>query len=43
LIYAMPNQYSLADIYRTLEEMKERDQISWEEKNISPQSVLKMK
>jgi hypothetical protein len=43
LIYAMPNQYSLADIYRTLEAMKEKGQISWEERNISPQSILKMK
>ncbi len=42
LIYAMPNQYSLAEIYRTLEEMKERNQISWDDKNIGPQSILKM-
>jgi hypothetical protein len=42
LIYAMPNQYSLADIYRALEEMKEKNLISWEDKNVSPQSILKM-
>ena len=42
LVYAMPNRYSLADIYRTLEVMKEDNQISWEDKNISPQSILKM-
>jgi hypothetical protein len=40
LVYTMPNQYSLADIYRTLEIMKERDQISWLDKRINPQSVL---
>lgn len=42
LVYAMPNRYSLADIYRTLEVMKENNQISWEDKSISPQSILKM-
>lgn len=40
LVYTMPNQYSLADIYRTLEIMKERNQISWLDKRINPQSVL---
>lgn len=43
LIYAIPNKYPLADIYQTLEEMKERNQIDWEDKNVSPQSVLKLK
>jgi len=42
LVYAMPNRYSLADIYRTLEVMKENNQINWEDKSISPQSILKM-
>ena len=42
LVYALPNQYSLADIYRTLEEMKQRNQINWEDKHVSPQSVLKL-
>lgn len=42
LVYAMPKQYSLADIYRTLEEMKEKNQIHWEERIISPHSILKM-
>jgi hypothetical protein len=40
LVYTMPNQYSLADIYRTLEIMKERNQISWPDKRINPQSIL---
>jgi DNA polymerase II small subunit/DNA polymerase delta subunit B len=40
LVYAMPNQYSLADIYRTLEIMKERNQISWPDKRVNPQSIL---
>lgn len=40
LVYAMPNKYSLADIYRTLEIMKERSKIFWEGKSISPQSFL---
>ena len=40
LVYTMPNKYSLADIYRTLEIMKERDKIFWEDKNINPQSFL---
>ncbi len=40
LVYAMPNKYSLADIYRTLEIMRERDKIFWEDKNITPQSFL---
>ena len=40
LVYAMPNKYSLADIYRTLEIMKERDKIFWEDKSINPQSFL---
>ncbi len=42
LVYAMPSQYSLADIYRTLEIMKERNQIYWEDKSINPQSVLRL-
>ncbi len=42
LVYAMPNEYSLADIYRTLEIMKEKNQINWEDKSLSPQSILKM-
>ncbi|MDD3656602.1 MAG: hypothetical protein PHI72_07550 [Atribacterota bacterium] len=42
LVYAMPNQYSLADIYRTLEIMKERNQISWKDKSINPQSSLRL-
>ena len=40
LVYAMPNKYSLADIYRTLEIMKERDKIFWEDKSIHPRSFL---
>lgn len=40
LVYTMPSQYSLADIYRTLEIMKERNQINWEDKSINPQSIL---
>lgn len=43
LVYAMPNEHSLADIYRTLEVMKEKNQINWEEKSLSPQTILKMK
>ncbi len=43
LVYIMPNQYPIADIYRTLEEMKERNQINWEDKHVSPQSVLKLR
>jgi len=43
LFYAIPNKYPLADVYQTLEEMKERNQIDWEDKNVSPQSVLKYK
>jgi len=42
LIYAIPNDYPLADIYQTLEDMKERNQISWKDKNVSPQLVLKL-
>ena len=42
LVYTMPNQYSLADIYRTLEIMKERNQISWKDKSINPQSSLRL-
>lgn len=42
LVYAMPSQYSLADIYCTLEVMKENNQIDWEEKSIHPQSILKL-
>lgn len=42
LVYSFPNQYTLADIYQTLELMKERNQITWEEKTINPQSVLKL-
>jgi hypothetical protein len=33
----------LADIYRTLELMKEKNQIDWEDRSISPQSMLKIK
>jgi hypothetical protein len=40
LVYAMPGKYSLADIYRTLEIMRERDKIFWEDKSINPQSFL---
>ncbi len=40
LVYAMPNKYSLADIYRTLEIMKERGKINWEDKSIHPKSFL---
>lgn len=40
LVYTMPSKYSLADIYRTLEIMKERDKIFWEDKSINPQSFL---
>jgi len=43
LVYTMPDQYPLADIYRTLELMKENNQINWEDKNISPQSILEIK
>lgn len=42
LVYAMPNEYSLADIYRTLEMMKESNQINWEDKSINPQSILRL-
>lgn len=42
LVYDMPNDYSLADIYKALEEMKENNQVTWKEKQISPQSVLIM-
>ena len=42
LVYTMPNQYSLADIYQTLEIMKERKQVYWEDKNINPQSIIKL-
>ena len=40
LVYAMPNKYSLADIYRTLEILKERGKIGWEDKSIHPKSFL---
>ena len=40
LVYAIPNEYSLADIYRNLEELKESKQISWPDKSLGPQSVL---
>ncbi|HKK83069.1 MAG TPA: hypothetical protein VJ958_02450 [Atribacterota bacterium] len=43
LVYTMPDQYPLADIYRTLELMKEKNQIDWEDRNISPQSILEIK
>jgi len=43
LVYTMPDQYPLADIYRTLELMKEKNQIDWEDRSISPQSMLKIK
>lgn len=42
LVYAMPDHYSLADIYRTLELMKEKKQINWSDRNISPQSFLEL-
>ena len=42
LVYAMPNDYSLADIYQVLELMKENNQIKWEDKSLSPQSELKI-
>lgn len=42
LVYAMPSQYSLAEIYRSLEMMKENKQIDWEDKSIHPQSILKL-
>ncbi len=42
LVYTMPNQYSLADIYQTLEIMKERKQVDWEDRSINPQSILKL-
>ncbi len=43
LVYTMPDLYPLADIYRTLELMKEKNQIAWEERSISPQSILEIK
>lgn len=42
LVYTMPSQYSLAEIYRSLEMMKENNQIDWEDKSIHPQSILKL-
>ena len=42
LVYTMPSQYPLAEIYRSLEMMKENKQIDWEDKSIHPQSVLKL-
>jgi len=42
LLYAMGDHYSLADIYRTLELMKEKKQIYWADRNISPQSFLEL-
>jgi hypothetical protein len=42
LVYTMPDQYPLADIYRTLELMKEKKQIYWSDRNISPQSFLEL-
>jgi len=43
LVYTMPDQYPLADIYRTLELMKEKNQIDWKDRSISPQSILEIK
>src|SRR6056297_763325 len=43
LVYKMPDHYSLADIYRTLELMKEKNQIDWKDRSISPQSILEIK
>lgn len=43
LVYTMPDQYPLADIYRTLELMKEKNQIDWNDRSISPQSILEIK
>lgn len=42
LVYVMPDNYSLADIYRTLELMKEKKQINWSDSNISPQTFLEL-
>jgi len=42
LVYTMPEDYSLADIYRTLELMKEKKQIDWSDRNISPQSYIEL-
>jgi hypothetical protein len=42
LVYTIPEDYSLADIYRTLELMKEKKQIDWSDRNISPQSYIEL-
>lgn len=42
LVYAMPDNYSLSDIYRTLELMKEKKQINWSNGNITPQTFLEL-